>query len=176
MYLLWAKDYYQFGGRDTGVYPKHRWSIQLLIDHYGQTAPPSFGPLALKKLRELMVDMGLAMSTVNARVNIIRQCFRWGAENELCDASVFHSLQVVRGLQKGRTKAKLPKKIKPVAHNAIEAIQPYLLPTVGDMILLQMHSGMRYRRRETASRSVFGVCNGANRTLDDEGSPKIFET
>ncbi len=142
-FLLWAKDYYTYDGRDTDVYTRFRLSIQLLINHHGGDVPSRFGPLALKRLREIMIDAGLAMSTINARVNIIRQCFRWGAENELCEAVVYQSLQSVRGLQKGRSKAKNPKKVRPVPISSVEAILPFLPPTVNDMVMLQMHSGMR---------------------------------
>ena len=46
-------------------------------------------------------------------------------------------------MKAGRTKAKPPKKVKPVPKEMIDAILSYLPPTVDDMVLLQMHSGMR---------------------------------
>ncbi|MGL6226383.1 MAG: tyrosine-type recombinase/integrase [Thermoguttaceae bacterium] len=142
-FLLWAKEYYQYEGRDTGVYTRCRLAIQLLIDNHARNFPSQFGPLALKRLRESMIEAGLALSTINARINIIRQCFRWGAENELCNAAVYQTLQSVRGLQKGRSNARNPKKVLPVPLSVIEATLPFLPPTVKDMVMLQMHSGMR---------------------------------
>ncbi|MGL6193557.1 MAG: tyrosine-type recombinase/integrase [Thermoguttaceae bacterium] len=142
-FLVWAKGFYQLNGRDTGVFSRFRLSIQLLIDMYGNSRPSLFGPLALKQVREKMIESGLARSTINMRINIVRQCFRWGAENELCNASVYHALQTVRGLQKGRSAAKEVKQVLPVKLEIVEATLQHLPPIVADMVRLQMYTGMR---------------------------------
>jgi hypothetical protein len=54
-------------------------AIKPLRKLYGRTPARSFGPLALRAVRESMIKAGLARTTINARVNRIRRVFRWAA-------------------------------------------------------------------------------------------------
>ena len=68
---------------------------------YGKAPISEFGPLALKAVRQTMVDDGLSRKVVNSRINRVRRMFKWGVENQLVDASLLHALQAVAPLKQG---------------------------------------------------------------------------
>jgi integrase len=110
---------------------------------YGHTPAKDFGPLSLKTVRERMIDAGLSRGVVNQRVGRVRRMFRWCVENELVPPSVLEGLRAVRGLEKGRSRARETAPVKPVPPAWVEAVLPFLRPQVAAMVQLQLHSGMR---------------------------------
>jgi integrase len=114
-----------------------------LVRHYGNNTVSHFGPLSLKFIREGLIAEELVRSTINARINIIRQAFRWGVENEIIPVDVSRALDAVANLKKGRSPAKDNEKVPPVPDELIEAIIPFLPPVVADMILVQGFCGGR---------------------------------
>lgn len=155
-------------GRPTGELSDYKYSLRPLRELYGHTPARDFGPLALKAVREAMVRQpvthkvkvmdpasgevreeikvlrqGLSRKLINQRIGRIRRMFRWAVENELVPPSVLQALEAVRGLQKGRSPARETAPVKPVPLAHVEAVLPHLRPTVADMLLLQLHAGMR---------------------------------
>ena len=110
---------------------------------YSMTLAKDFGPLALRAVRDRMVAEGLARTSVNARVNRIRRVFRWAASVEMVPAAVVQALGTVAGLQKGRTTAREPEPVGPVAIEVVEATLPQLPRPVAGMVRLQLLTGMR---------------------------------
>lgn len=103
----------------------------------------SFGPLALRAVRDEMVKTGLARTTVNARINRIRRVFKWAASVEMIPASVPQALDNVDGLQRGRSLAREPAPVESVPAEIVEATLPHLSPVVAAMVRVQMLTGMR---------------------------------
>lgn len=89
LFLLEEKKKFHQVDHDTGSFGRSRLAIKLLIDLYGREKPSDFGPLCLKHLREKLVQAGLARTTINTRINIVRSCFRFAVENEMCSPSVY---------------------------------------------------------------------------------------
>ncbi|MGD9719771.1 MAG: tyrosine-type recombinase/integrase [Pirellulales bacterium] len=118
-------------------------AIRPLKELYARSRAAEFGPLALKAVRQTMIDAGLARTTINRRVNRIRHIFKWAAENELVDAYLLHGLQAVAGLRAGRTKARESEPVRPVAAAFVDAVLPFVAPQVAAMIELQCATGMR---------------------------------
>lgn len=110
---------------------------------YAKTRVADFGPLALKAVRQQMIDAGLARTTINSRTNRLRHIFKWGVENELVPPNVLHGLQAVAGLQYGRTNARETEPVKPVPNAFVDAVLPHVSPQVAAMIELQRITGMR---------------------------------
>jgi integrase len=110
---------------------------------YGPAPARSFGPLALRALREDLIGSGLARSTINARINRVRRIFRWAVSDELIPPSVDHALGAVAGLQRGRTRAAEAKAIVPVPIAAVDATIPHLPRPVAAMVRLQLLTGCR---------------------------------
>ena len=89
---------------------------------YGRTPAIEFGPLALRTVREEMVKIGWCRRHVNFQVSRIKRMFRWATENELLPGSVYHALQAVAGLRRGRSGARESDPVKPVPMEDVEAV------------------------------------------------------
>jgi hypothetical protein len=60
-------------GRCTGVTPAVKACIKILRLWYGREPAANFGPLALKAIRQRMVDEGLSRRNVNDHVARIKR-------------------------------------------------------------------------------------------------------
>jgi len=114
-----------------------RFVLRILNASYGKQPVTSFGPSALKALRQQWVDNEMGRDTINGYVSIVRQIFYWGAEEEIIPADVAVALKMVKRLQKGRTSAVEYDDIQPVADAVVEATLPFLKPQVQDMVRIQ---------------------------------------
>jgi len=110
---------------------------------HGLTPADQFGPLALKAVRQAMVDAGLSRTTINQRIGRVVRMFRWATENEMLPASIYQALDAVEGLKKGRTRAAEPKRVRPVAEADVEAIRTFLTPQVWAIVELLRLTGAR---------------------------------
>ena len=94
--------------------------------------------------REIWVEAGLARRNVNKRTGMVVRMFRWAVENELVDATVWHSLQAVEGLRAGRSAAKETAPVSPVADADFEAtVAAIASPQVRAMLRLIRLTGAR---------------------------------
>jgi len=140
-------------GTKTQELADFKLSLRPLKHLYGKTAAKQFGPLALKAVRQLMIEgyehpkygpqRPLARGVINQRIGRIRRLFGWAVENELVFPSALHGLQSVRGLQKGRSPARETAPVRQVAVACVEAVLPYLRSQVAAMVQLQLLTGMR---------------------------------
>jgi integrase len=69
--------------------------------------------------------------------------FRWAVENELVEPSVYHGLQAVSGLKRGRCEARESAPVKPVPDAFVNAVLPHVSLQVAAMIRLHELTGMR---------------------------------
>ena len=130
-------------GRPTRELTEYRQCIRLVREHYGHTLAREFGPVALKTLRQVMIDAGLARTLVNRRVNRIRRMFKWAASEELIPVTVHQALATVTGLDRGHRGVRETAPVEPVAESDARAILPFVRPEVAAMIELQLFTGMR---------------------------------
>jgi hypothetical protein len=82
-YLNFAKEYYSCEGKPTSEYVCMKDAIKPVRALYARVFVADFGPLALKAVRQRMIDHGLCRKHVNQRINRVRRVFKWGVENEL---------------------------------------------------------------------------------------------
>ena len=130
-------------GTPTGELGNYRDSLKPLRRLYGRTLAGDFSPLALKAVRQAMIDAGLSRTTINQRIGRIVRLFKWAASEELVPADVYHALKTVSGLPKGRSVAREPAPVRPVPDADVEAVRPHIARQVWAMIELQRLSGMR---------------------------------
>lgn len=142
-YWRFAQAYYVKNGRPTGELKWVHDSMRPLKKLYGHTPAVEFGPLALKAVRQAIVESDVSRRVVNGRVDRIRRAFKWAVAQELVPASVHQALTAVPGLRKGRTEAREPEPIGPVSNELVEATLPHLQPVVADMVRLQRLTGAR---------------------------------
>jgi integrase len=143
-YIRWAKTYYVKGGKTTSEYHIIRQAMKWLKADHGRIEVAEFGPRAFKAVRQRMVLSGrLSRKTVNDYAARIKRCFRWGTEQELVPPSVFHGLQAVAGLKRGRSEARETGPVKPVPKAMIDAVLPHLPNQVAAMVRFQLFTGCR---------------------------------
>jgi integrase len=130
-------------GTPTNELNEFRLAFRPAKELYGHTPAREFGPLALRCVRQKLVDSGLCRGVVNARVRRIRHAFRWAASQELVPVAVYQALATVAGLQRGRSGVREAKPVSPVAAAHVEAVLPVLRPEVRAMVELQRLTGMR---------------------------------
>ena len=130
-------------GTPTNELPQFRQTFRLVRELYGHTPAREFGPLALKALRQQMIETGWNRKLVNQRVGRVRRVFRWAVGNELVPAAVLQALTAVPGLQAGRSAAKEMAPVKPVEDEHVQATLPFLRPAVRAMAQVQLLTGMR---------------------------------
>jgi len=142
-YLAEAEIAYAKNGQPTSHLHNIRDALIPLRELYATEAVATFSPLKLKAVRETMVKRGLCRSTINKHVGTIKRIFKWGTENELVPATVFHALQAVSGLRRGRSAAKESVPVKPVPDAYVEAALVHVSAQVAAMVRLQQLTGMR---------------------------------
>ncbi len=146
-YWAWAKTYYTHSASCS-----IRSALRVLRSHYGTADAGSFGPNALRIVRDSMV-LGKAegkrrrppwcRKTVNGRIGDIVRMFRWAASRELVSAQVYQSLQTLPALKRGRCAAADHDAVKPVPMDLIEAVKPHVSRQVAALIDLQLLTGAR---------------------------------
>jgi hypothetical protein len=124
------KHYRRTDGTPTNELPQFRQTFRLVRELYGHIPAREFGPKALKTVRQKMVEVGWSRKLINQRVGRVRRAFRWAVENELVPPAVLEALKAVAGLQAGRTEAREPDPVLPVADEHVRATLPFLGPVV----------------------------------------------
>lgn len=110
---------------------------------YGPTPAATFGPRALKVVRQAMVDAGWTRRYINRQVGCLRHVFKWGVENELVRPAVHQGLTAVAGLKRGKGGAREAEPVTPVPDEHVYAIEPHTSRQVWAMVELQLVTGMR---------------------------------
>ncbi|MBX3413902.1 MAG: tyrosine-type recombinase/integrase [Pirellulales bacterium] len=142
-YWTFASGYYVKHGKPTDELACIRVSLRFVRQLYGHTPASEFGPLALKTVRQKMIEAGHSRGYLNKNVSRVRRAFRWAVEQELVPTHVHHGLTAVTGLRRGRSEARETEPVKPAPEQDVEATL-LMLPTVAaDMVRLQRLSGCR---------------------------------
>ena len=118
-----AETYYSKNGVPTSEQSLIKLAMRPLRQLYGSDSASDFGPLALKAVRKKMVDQSICRTSINAFVDRIKRMFRWAVENELVSPEVYHGLQAVSGLRRGRCEARESVPVKPVPDAFVDAIR-----------------------------------------------------
>jgi integrase len=138
-----AHEGYYHEGEQTSELKTIQDAVGPLRQLYGRTVAKDFGPKQLKAIRTQLVEKGLTRGYINRQVARIRRVFRWGAEEELVPASVFHALQAVRGLRRGMTAVLEAEPVLPVPVDDVWKTLPFLPPVVRVMVEVQHLLGCR---------------------------------
>ena len=142
-YRKFAENYYRKDGRVTSEYGCILESLKIVRELYGRKIANDFGPLALKAVRQRMVDKGWSRGHINKAIGRIRRCFKWAVENELVRPDMYHGLMAVSGLRKGRSEAKETDPVLPVDDETVQSTLPHLTSVVADMVRFQRITGCR---------------------------------
>ena len=139
-----ADQYYCRDGQRSTEVVNLKLALRPLKALYGDTFANAFGPLALKAVRQHMIDVqDLCRNEVNKRLGRIKRVFKWAVSEQLVPPSVFEALKTVDGLRKGRSDAREKPPVKSVDDVHVDATIPFLTPHVAAMVQLQRVTGMR---------------------------------
>lgn len=142
-YVEFSKGYYRKRGKPTR---EHGLIVEICrsIKHlYGRSPANEFGPIALKSVRQTLIDHGNSRKHINKQIDRVKRMFRWAAAEEIISSRIPEALSMVAGLRKGRTKAKETPPVLPVSEDVIAATLEHLSTIVADMVRLQRLTGMR---------------------------------
>jgi integrase len=143
-FLAHAESHYRRpDGTVTAEVVNFKLAFRLVRESYGTTPAATFGPLALKVVRQRMVEADWCRGVVNQRCRRIVRAFKWGVSEELVPESTWRALTTVRGLEQGRTEARETEPVGPVAAAVVDATLPFVRPPVRGMIQLQRLTGCR---------------------------------
>ncbi|OAI53243.1 hypothetical protein AYO44_04215 [Planctomycetaceae bacterium SCGC AG-212-F19] len=136
--------YYVKKGKPTSERDNIRQALRFARNLYGETLAISFGPLALKAVRETMIAARRCRNLINKDVGRIRGMFRWAVENEMLPVTVYQSLMTVPGLAKDRhPEVKETEPVTPAPEEHVWAVHAVVPPQIRAMIELQWLTGMR---------------------------------
>jgi integrase len=143
-FLEHAKTYYvKPDGKQTAEVSSFIQVIKLLKKTYGDRAVTDFGPLALKAVREQMIEMEWVRGHINKQIGRLKMIFRWGVAEELVPPTVYQALTAVPGLKRGRSAAKESEPVTPAPEGDIAAINPHVSEQVWTIIQLQLLTAAR---------------------------------
>src|SRR3954454_15629711 len=117
------KYYRRADGSPTGGLDNFRDALRPLNRLYGPSLARDFGPLALKAVRQAMIEAGLCRNVIIQRVGKIVRLFKWGVSVELVPVGVHDALRTVSGLRKGRSEARETEPVGTVPEEFVEAIR-----------------------------------------------------
>lgn len=142
--FLWhAQAYYVKNNRQTNEVACIKSAVRPLVNLYGDTPVSEFGPIALKSVRQKMIDAGWMRRYCNMSIGRIRRMFKWAVENELVDERILVRLQSVSPLLAGRTTAKEHSPRKPVPKATVNKVKKLVPKRTADMIDLWLLTGAR---------------------------------
>jgi integrase len=142
-YLDHAEVYYRTeDGKTTSSVDGIRMAARALFP-FSDTAAVAFGPKSLKIVREALIREGRPRVTCNRVVKTVRRMFKWASSEELVPAEVWHALEAVSPLQKGRTEAPELPPVDEVPEEVVCETLPHLPKVVADMVWLQRWTGAR---------------------------------
>ncbi len=139
-----AQGYYR---RSDGTPTSEQGNLKQILKHlarlYGHTSAQDFGPVSLKALRQHLIDVGRCRTSINRDIGRVKQVFRWAVAQEMIPAYIYHGLQTVSGLKRGRSNAKESAPVSPVAQAHIDAVLPHLSRQLKAVVRLQLLTGAR---------------------------------
>lgn len=139
-YLEYASKYYvDADGTPSKEVGCLKSAIKPVHELYGDLPAIQFGPLALKAVRQRMVDTDLCRGLVNRRIDRVKRVFKWAVAEELIPVTTYEALRTLTGLRRGRTEARESEPVKPV----VNATLPHLPRHVRAIVELMQHTGMR---------------------------------
>ncbi len=143
-FLKHAETHYRRAdGTSTDELANFKQTLRVVRETHAHVPAAEFGPLALKAVRQRMIDRGWSRKNINLHVGRVRRVFKHGVENELVDANVLAALKAVPGLQSGRTTAKETAPILPVADALVDTTLPHVSRHVAGLIRFQRLTGCR---------------------------------
>jgi integrase len=132
---------YNQGGRSKGHLSNVKTAMAALREHAGSVPARAMRAADLSNVRTGMINAGLSQKSINTRLGVIRQCFKWAIKRSLVPDTVSIILSVVGGVR--YNEAKNPVEVRPVSRELVTMAQKHMSPGLADMVELGWLTGMR---------------------------------
>lgn len=189
MYVDWATEHYAGRRQHKNIVSRIRSALQPLVELYRTLPAADFSPLKLKTVRQKIVDTPPthalsrkvngervverrphegkrpAIKTVNEKTQVVVSAFNWAASEELIPGGVVHALKAVGNLRRGEPGVELPRKVKPVADEHVDAT----LKHITSSMLRTLVEVIRYTGARTNEICIMRPCD-----LDRSGRNWIY--
>jgi integrase len=143
-FLDHAKAYYvDAAGNRTADFGHFGRVMGIVRRLYAEKSASAFGPLALESVRNAMIAEGWSRTYINAQVGRVKRIFAWAVSRELIPPAIHQALVTLPGLRQGKTVAHESAPVRPVADELVDAVLPFLSPSVRAMVTLQRLTGAR---------------------------------
>lgn len=140
-YLDHAKKYY---GEMSQEYKNFRTALTSVIELFGAVKGRDVGPRILVALQQHWTPAkDWARTNINHQIGRVKRMLRWACKNELIPPEISYRLQCVDGLRAGKCDARESDPVRPVDPQHVDAVLPFLSPTVAAMVQVQRFCGMR---------------------------------
>ncbi len=152
LYFEHAKGYYcHADGTPTGEADNIEDAFNFVLELYGDEPAASFTSLMLETVQGAMLKKKHAVSTINKRIDRIRNAIKWISKKRLIPASVWHETLTVEAVKNGRAvevDGKFiipvqPPKVKEVPVPYINQVLSHLPPTLAAMVCFGYWTGAR---------------------------------
>jgi integrase len=152
--LAYAKHCQTFYGKaPTSEWWRVKPVLKACKDLYADIRVDEFGPLQFRAVRQNLLDglhvpkekrRRLSRRYVNALMDRLRRCFRWGVSESIVPVAVYQALKAVEGLKAGKEPkvVDLPQR-EGVSDSVVEKTLPHLPPMLADVVRLQRLLGCR---------------------------------
>jgi integrase len=146
-----ARKLYRKGGGLTSHIDNVDAALDALDAMYGTRGVDDIGAPEIKRLLDSMVVgedrhgviRARSIWTVNGRLRIIKQAFKWARLYGLVSKSTVYDVSIVPPLRAGRCDAKAPRRVLPVPDGILALTIEVATPTIADMIRTLVITGMR---------------------------------
>jgi len=162
LWLTEAGRRYVKNGTATPQLGRVKLALGPLCRLYSTTRATAFGPRQLLAVREAMIALGWARSTINSCVGVIKTMFAWAATIDHIPGSIGAALKTVKSLPFGAPGVVEPEEVEPVAWETVQATLFELCPMLRDLIMLLYLTGAR----------PCEICRMRARDVDQDGRLK----
>lgn len=139
-----AKVYYRDPtGQQTSSLFRVKTAIDTALTMYRDTPAVQFGPNALRAVRQVWIDRGIGISTINGYTSAMKLMFKWACSHELVPVHTHAALMTVSGLRRGRGQGKDPQLRVPANLEDVEAVIPHLPRQLAAIVRLLLLTGAR---------------------------------
>ncbi len=139
-YIKHSEEYYRSNPKEV---EKIKLAVRPMRTLYGRHAAGDFDSLALEAVQNAMIESGLARTTINERIRVLKRMFKWGVRKKQVPAGVYGELVTVEGLKLGRTKARETEPVRPVPQEHVDRVLALVSRHVRGLIRLQLLTSAR---------------------------------
>lgn len=139
-----AETYYRTAdGKPTSEVAQVIIGVRLFREMFARAAVSELTHADMMRWRDAAERSGVARTTVNKRVGILKRMMAWALDAGMISAATKCELSQVQPLKRGRCLAHETTPVRPVDDATIEKTLPAMMPNTADMVRVHRLTGMR---------------------------------